>query len=175
MIVFLIGFMGSGKSHLGRALAARLGWELIDMDGAIEERCGMKVADIFERYGEARFRKLERELLDELAARDRIVVATGGGAPVHGDNMETMNCAGLTIYLRMTAENLAQRLERGAAKRPLIKDLTPCERLAFIETRLPERERYYLRARATIDCNGASEQYLVDHAVTLIENYENKP
>ncbi|MDR0511040.1 MAG: shikimate kinase [Rikenellaceae bacterium] len=172
MVVFLIGFMGCGKSYLGRTLAARLGWELVDMDSEIERRCGMKIAEIFERHGEEYFRERERELLHELSERKRVVVSAGGGAPVHGDNMETMNRAGLTIYLKMSPSNLAKRLERGMDKRPLIRDLTPGQLLAFIETRLPEREQWYARAKATVDCNGADAQYLAGHAITLIENYD---
>ena len=175
MVVFLVGFMGSGKTSLGRRLAARLGWDFVDMDAMVEQRCGMNVARIFETQGEEHFRRMEREVLEELAGLRDTIVATGGGVPVGEGNMELMNRAGLTIYLMISPPQLVKRLERGTEKRPLIRGKDPGQLLEFIEERLPQREPYYMQAKAVIDCNGASDAYLVDHAVGLIEmKNENK-
>lgn len=172
MVVFLIGFMGSGKSTIGRALAAKLGWKFIDMDAEIEKQCAMTVAEIFDTHGEPFFRKKEREVLEQLAGSDKIIVATGGGVAVQEGNMEIMNKAGLTIYLMLTPRNLLKRVERSPDKRPLVRGKSSEELLAFIEERLPEREEYYRRAKATIDCDGAGMEYLLQHAENLIINYD---
>lgn len=114
MLIFLVGYMGCGKSTIGRALARRLGKPLLDMDALIEEHCGKRVGEIFETFGEDGFRRMERDTLAEvISSYDDAVVATGGGTPCFFDNMEAMNRAGRTIYFQMSAEKLAVRLEHG--------------------------------------------------------------
>ena len=108
MKIFLIGYMGCGKTSLGRKLAHATGLRFVDMDAAIEEREGASVADIFRYEGEEYFRSRERRLIDELAeSEEDMIISTGGGAPVWRDNMERMNEAGVTVYLRRTPEQIA--------------------------------------------------------------------
>ena len=108
--LFLIGYMGCGKSTLGRRLARRLGAEFADTDALIERREGASVADVFRYEGEERFREVEREVLEQTLAGTAAVVSTGGGLPVWRDSMARMNAAGFTIYLRREAEQIARRL-----------------------------------------------------------------
>ena len=97
MIIFLIGFMGSGKSTTGKQLAKCLGYGFVDTDKRIVERFGMSVNEIFDRLGESRFRESETGLLNELCAKDNLVVSTGGGLPCHADNMEIINRSGISV------------------------------------------------------------------------------
>ena len=95
MLIFLVGYMGCGKSTIGRTLAKQLGVRFLDMDTLLEQRCGKSVAEIFTETGETGFRQSEREVLAELTSEREAIVATGGGAPCFFDNMETMNRAGV--------------------------------------------------------------------------------
>lgn len=109
--LFLVGYMGCGKSTLGRKLARRLGVDFIDTDALVEEREGASVADVFRYEGEERFREAERRVLDEvIAGASFAVVSTGGGLPTWRDNMPCMNAVGHTVYLRRSPEQIARRL-----------------------------------------------------------------
>ncbi len=120
MLIFLIGYMGCGKSTIGRKLSKRLKWTLIDTDTKIEQREGVSIGEIFDREGELRFREMERECVEELVQDGRdVIVSTGGGLPIWADNMELLNRVGETIYISRTAENIASRLSvAGREKRP---------------------------------------------------------
>jgi len=144
--IFLIGFMGSGKSTLGRRLAARLGYTFLDLDKFIEDRQQAIIPDLFAKYGENDFRKLESKALEEVSKLSDIVIATGGGAPCFFDNMEVMNQAGNTIYLQISPRQLASRLASSHTERPLIKGLEGDALLGFVATKLEQREVFYLKA-----------------------------
>ncbi|MBB5624010.1 shikimate kinase [Pedobacter cryoconitis] len=146
MKIFLIGFMGCGKSTLGRKLATKLGYDLIDLDHQIEKNTGLTVGDYFSTHGEEAFRKLESETLQAFDYPKNCVIATGGGTPCFFDNIEWMNANGTTIYIEMPPAALAKRLESGIAKRPLLRNLTPEGVLEFIEGKLAEREPFYTKA-----------------------------
>lgn len=150
-IIYIIGFMGSGKTTAGKALANRSGWAFIDLDKKIEHHVGKTVPDIFFEHGEDYFRKIESEVLMNLGATETTIVATGGGTPCYNENMEFMLESGLTVYLQMTPENLLKRLADSQAQRPLIKDLKNEDLQAFIEQKLAEREHYYERSLIIID------------------------
>jgi len=139
--------MGCGKSTLGRKLAARLGYTLIDLDHQLEERAGSSVADYFSAHGEEAFRKFESDTLKSFDYPKNCVVATGGGTPCYFDNMDWMNKNGLTVYIEMTAAALAKRLENGMEKRPLLKGLTEEALIAFITEKLAERNTFYQQAK----------------------------
>lgn len=152
--IFLIGYMCSGKTTLGRALACRLGVEFVDLDEEIERRYGRSISRIFAEDGEAAFRQLESETLDDVIARHtatQTVVAVGGGTPCHGTNIERMNKAGLTVHLVTTVERLIERLEAGRTSRPLVADKTADELRRFVVTALIDRASYYDRATAIFD------------------------
>lgn len=151
MKIFLIGFMGCGKSTLGKKLAVKLGYDFIDLDQQIEKNIGATIGDYFAGHGEAAFRKLESETLKNYDYPPNAVIATGGGTPVFFDNIEWMNENGLSMYIEMTPAALAKRLEGGKEKRPLLKDLNEAQLIAFIESKLSEREIFYKRATITIN------------------------
>ena len=170
MRIFLIGFMGSGKTTVGKPLAKALGFRFVDMDHHITDTRHKTVAEIFEELGENGFRKLEQQTLQELSTQDNIVIATGGGAPCFFDNMEAMNRAGATIYLQVSPEGLATRLKHGRDKRPLLRGKNDRELLLYIKEKLVEREPFYKQARIIVDCDGYSDAQIVDKCRRVIES-----
>ncbi|MFC2081408.1 shikimate kinase [Bacteroidota bacterium] len=151
MIVFLIGFMGSGKSTAGKQLALRLGYSFVDTDQLIVEKFGMTINEIFDSLGEEAFREGEASLLNELISKRDLVVSTGGGLPCYGDNMDVINNNGISVYLRLVPDALFNRLVFRKYKRPLIRDLSDEELRAFINEKLAEREPFYNKARHILD------------------------
>ena len=149
--VYLIGYMGCGKTTIGKRLAKSLGWDVIDMDSRIESRYRKTIPDIFASEGEESFRKKERFILEDLSALENVVVSTGGGAPCFFDNIDVMNSSGLCVYIRMTPEALAARLKNAKANRPLLKDKTEAELANFIKEQLEKRRAFYEQARYVID------------------------
>jgi shikimate kinase len=149
--IFLIGFMGSGKSTLGAQLARRMEFQFVDMDQLIEETAEMSIPEIFDEHGEDIFRKWEHDILLELCQRDMLVISTGGGVPCHSNNMDLMNSHGSTIYLRLSPEALLSRLLNSRTERPLIKGKSETELLEFIKSKLTTREEFYLRAKYVVD------------------------
>ena len=147
MRIYLIGYMGSGKSTLGRRLSKYLGLQFVDMDHYIEERNCKTVPQIFAEEGEAEFRKKERKALEELSEFTDIVIATGGGAPCFFDNIDLMNKTGKTIYLNINPKILADRLLKSKTERPLIKGKSKEELIAFIDETLRKRNEFYLQAK----------------------------
>ncbi len=150
MRIYLIGYMGSGKSTLGRKLAHKLGLQFVDMDHYIEQRNYKTVPQIFEEEGEEAFRKKERQALEELSEFTDLVIATGGGAPCFFDNMDLMNRTGKTIYLDIHPEILAHRLTLSKTERPLIKGKSEAELIRFIDETLEKRSRFYKQAQFKI-------------------------
>jgi shikimate kinase len=151
MNIFLIGYMGSGKTTLGKQLAKELGYNFIDQDDVIEKKMGMTIANIFSAMGEPKFREIERHTLIELSEGDKNVVATGGGAPCFFDNIEIMNKGGMSIYLKVPTQTLFQRLRYANAERPLIRDKNDEELKRFIELKMSERDPFYSKSTITIE------------------------
>jgi len=149
--IFLIGFMGSGKSTQGAKLARRIGYRYVDMDQLIAETAEMSIPSIFNEHGEEVFRKWEHDILQELFLRDKLVIATGGGAPCHSHLMDLMNAHGITLYIKLSPESLRDRLIRSRTERPLIKGKSESELLEFISTLLLKREVFYKRATHIVD------------------------
>lgn len=149
--IFLIGFMGSGKSTLGAQLARRVGYQFIDMDHMIEETAEMSIPEIFNDHGEEVFRKWEYDILRELCRREKLVISTGGGAPCHSNMMDLMNTHGTTIYLKLSPEALKTRLIHSSTERPLIMGKSEPELLDFIKSLLEKRELFYKRAAHIVD------------------------
>ncbi len=149
--VYIIGFMGSGKTTAGKKLAALLGWPFFDLDKKVEERAGKSIPEIFSQDGEDHFRMIESEMLKTLELETDAVVSTGGGTPCFTDNMDFMLRTGLTVYLKLTPLQLRSRLSGSKGERPLIKNLGREELLAFIEENLNSRERWYNRADIKIE------------------------
>lgn len=146
MKVYLIGFMGSGKSFLGQLLASQLEMEFHDLDDQIERQADMTISDIFERHGEGHFREIEQQVLQETAGFKQAVISTGGGAPCFFDNMNWMNQEGLTVYLKTDPHLLAERLRSELAHRPLLAHLSQAELVQFIEEKIASRANFYEQA-----------------------------
>ena len=174
MKIFLIGYMGCGKSTLGRKIAKATGYRFVDMDAAIEEREGASISDIFHYEGEEYFRKAERALIEELGvADDNLIISTGGGAPTWRDNVAYMNSVGQTFYLRRTAKQIASRLSpHGRQKRPKLRGLNDEELVAFMTENMAEREPFYSQAAWTIDCAERSDAELIDIILEKIRENE---
>ncbi|CAN5205328.1 shikimate kinase [soil metagenome] len=147
MRIFLVGYMGSGKSLMGAALAKELGVNFFDLDKAIEKKAGKDVMAIFATEGEKHFRDLEKQCLSELLIEDDCVIATGGGTPCFFDNMEKMNNTGVVIYLKMSTDHLVERLEAEKDPRPLLEGKTGHELWTFVHETLQQREPDYLKAK----------------------------
>lgn len=161
--LFLVGYMGCGKSTIGRKLARTLHLEFVDTDHRIEEREGATVIDIFHYEGEERFRTIEREVLEEVVATGQAaVVSTGGGLPAWGDNMARMNEVGRTIYLKRSAENIASRLSPyGRQKRPRLRGLNDEELVIFMREDMAKRDPYYSQAVQVVACEGKSDEEII--------------
>ncbi|MFA5046322.1 MAG: shikimate kinase [Paludibacter sp.] len=149
--IFLIGYMGSGKTTIGKLLAARLGFSFVDMDKHIEEKEFKSVSQIFAEKGESEFRLIEQKCLYEVAEFENIVISTGGGAPCFFDNIRFMNTHGTTVYLKLSAAELADRLESSRSnKRPLLAERKGEELQQFIAEGLAKREPFYEQAAYSV-------------------------
>lgn len=151
--VFLIGYMGCGKTTLGEVLARQLDCRFIDLDEYIEQRQGMTVVQIFDEMGENRFRELETEALREVASMTDVIVGCGGGTPCHGDNMALMNQAGVTVWLTTSPERITARLllPEQKSKRPKINTLPTHEVLPLVKNELQSRSPFYAQAQLQFD------------------------
>ena len=151
--VFLIGYMGCGKTTLGEVLARQMGLRFIDLDEFIEARQGMSIVEIFDEMGESRFRELETDALHEVAAMTDVIVGCGGGTPCHCDNMALMNRAGITVWLTTSPERITARLllPEQKSKRPKINTLPPNEVRPLVVKELDDRAPYYSQSRLRFD------------------------
>ncbi len=151
--IILIGYMGAGKTTVGKDLAKALGVTFYDLDWYIETRMRRTVKQIFDERGEEGFRKIERNMLHEVAEFENVVISCGGGTPCFFDNIDYMNRQGETIYLQATPQVLQAHLKMGKGVRPLLLNKTDEEALAFMKEQLQQREPYYLKAKHVLDVN----------------------
>jgi len=151
--IYLIGYMGSGKSTLGKELARALHMTFIDLDERIEAMCGCTVSQIFSIHGEAHFRQLEQQALREVSAMTGVVVACGGGTPCQQGNMQLMNDTGITVWLTTSVQRLTARLllEDEKRKRPRVAALPDDAVLAMVEQELQQRTPHYAMAHLQFD------------------------
>jgi shikimate kinase len=156
MLIYLIGFSGSGKTTTGRQLASKLKFNFIDTDDFIDEKTGKSVSEIFDIEGEVKFRELERKAIEEISLNKNTVVATGGGLPCFNDTMLLMNVTGTTVYLKVNTGILFKRLVKEKKSRPLIKSLTDVEVMEFITYHLQLREGYYNQAKIKFNADDLS-------------------
>ena len=161
MKLFLMGYMGSGKSTLGKLLAKKLKWNFIDLDKYIEKQTGKKIASIFEKDGEVRFREIEHECLKKLLNKDNIVLALGGGTPCFHNNINLINQNGISVYLEANIDTLTERLIKDKNKRPLIWDLNKTELKYFIKTNLKKRIFFYKKANLSINVKNQTVKELI--------------
>ena len=149
--IFLIGFMGSGKTTLGKALSRELGVDFIDLDHYIEARYHKTVREIFAESGEEQFRQIEKSLLHEVADFENVVIAAGGGTPCFFDKIDYMNAHGTCIYLKASIDELCLRLANGRESRPLLRGKNDEELRLYIDSTLSQRDPYYSRAALHFD------------------------
>jgi shikimate kinase len=167
MHIFFIGYMGSGKSSLGKRVAHEMKLPFIDLDKAIELEQKMSIPEIFAKLGDGKFREMEREFLRSLDNTKGALVAVGGGTPCFFDNMERMNQVGLTVYLNRPIAELAHRIENSKKSRPLTDQLTGDALKLFIANHLKEREKYYQQSKIIVN----REEQTVNILVDRIQNY----
>jgi shikimate kinase len=159
--IYLIGYMGAGKTTVGKELARQMDLSFIDLDHYIEARYYKTVRQLFEEKGEAAFRTIECNLLHEAGAFEDVVISTGGGAPCFFDNMWYMNQTGATVYLKVSSEELAKRLALVKHTRPVLKGLSGEKLKQFITANVEKRDTWYKQASVIFD----AEKMLTDHDV----------
>ncbi len=150
MLIFLIGFMGAGKSTQAKKLAARLNFESIDLDELIEQVNKQSISEIFKANGEHHFRKIESEALRTISEQQNTVIATGGGTPCFFDNMQWMNEKGITVYLKLHPGTVYHRIAPSKSKRPLICDMNDADLMEFIMETMNGRAPFYNQAKIQI-------------------------
>ena len=163
--IFLIGYMGAGKTTLGRALATALGVQFIDLDSYIEERFRKTISQIFAEKGEEEFRNIERRMLHEVGEFEDVIISTGGGTPCFFDNVEYMNAQGTTVFLDVPVERLFIRLSIARQKRPLIKEKNDDELRTFIIEQLQKRLPHYSKAQHTFRADKLEDKTQIDMSV----------
>lgn len=163
--ILLIGFMGAGKTTLGRALAHDMHLQFIDMDGYIVSRFRKSVSELFAERGEEGFRLLERSVLHEVAEFEDVVIATGGGVPCFFDNMDYMNAQGTTVYLRAATQVLHRRLTISHTQRPLVASKTGDELTDYIVRTVAQREAFYTRAQHTFCSDQLEDVHQIDSSI----------
>ena len=151
--IILIGYMGSGKTTVGKALSKETGMMFYDLDWYIESRMRKTVSQIFAEKGEEGFRKIEYNMLHEVAEFEDVIISCGGGTPCFFDNMDYLNQQGDVVYLKATPETLYKHLLMAKIERPLLKDKSPEELIAYITEHLKERAPFYEKAHYTLDVN----------------------
>ncbi|NDV64299.1 shikimate kinase [Bacteroides sp. 224] len=168
--IFLLGYMGAGKTTLGKAFAKECGLSFIDLDWYIEERYHKTVSELFKEKGEQGFRELERNILHEVGAIEDAIISTGGGTPCFFDNMEFMNQHGMTIYLDVHPDVLFRRLRVATQARPILQGKKDEELYAFIVEKLNERSCYYSRAQYVFNASKLDNHWQIKESVqTLCE------
>lgn len=165
MKIFLVGFMGSGKTHWGRQLSARLNMPFYDLDTVIAEKEGRSVADIFSEKSEEYFRFREKETLEAISGENEsFILSCGGGTPCFFNNIEFMKKHGKVVWLNTSVDTLMQRLRRERSSRPLIADVADSDLRRTIVRRLSERRMYYQQADVTV----AEENTTLDELIRLL-------
>jgi shikimate kinase len=160
--IYLVGFMGAGKSTVGKKLAKRLGYRSLDLDDAFEQKFKINIQNFFYKYDEPLFRDLERQLLASTYELENVVISTGGGTPAFFNSIDEMNGHGITIYLKMSISALANRLQKARRPRPLIRSIKKNELKEFIQQKLVEREPFYKRAQLIINAESIDIETVVE-------------
>lgn len=169
--LFLLGFMGCGKSYWGRMLSKELAVPFLDLDDLIADRAGKTIAEIFLEQGEPGFRALERDALHLLVDMPPSIVAAGGGTPCFGDNMDWMNTHGQTVYLNTPSNVLVQRLRHEKEVRPLLSGVKDADLQHFIEIKIAEREPFYMQAQVVLEQTGSNEHFWLQLLALIHSHY----
>ena len=159
--IYIVGYMGAGKTTAARHLASRLGWEVVDTDALFEEKYKISVCDFFNKYDEPLYRKLESEVLKSTENLDNVVISTGGGTACYFDNMEWMNQHGLTVFLRISQTAVVDRLLHAKRKRPLAEGKTESELTEFVNRHYTARLPFYEQAKITVKAENLDLENLI--------------
>jgi shikimate kinase len=174
MRIFLIGYMGVGKTTIGKRLANALDMDFLDLDHFIESSTGRSIPDIFKKEGEVAFRGLEKKYLTDICMdADNVVVATGGGTPCFYNHMEIMNKHGITVYLQMDVRSIVYRLVHAKETRPLVEDKAPENLDEYVKQHLEERREFYEEAHITAHALGFNQKKM-EELVAEISAYSSK-
>ena len=166
--IILVGYMGSGKTTVGKALSKETGMMFYDLDWYIESRMRKSVSQIFDERGEEGFRKIEYNMLHEVAEFEDVIISCGGGTPCFFDNMDYLNQQGDVIYLKATPETLYKHLLMAKIERPLLKGKSAEELIAYITEHLKERSPFYEKARHILDVNVLDEYDKIQGSVASL-------
>lgn len=145
--VVLVGFSGAGKTTLAKKIAKKLNYSAIDTDFEFEKKHNVKIIDFFAENGEEKFRKLEYEILQEVLLYNNVVISSGGGLPCNFNAMQLINEKAISVYIKLSAQSLVNRLINSKTERPLMAGKTEIELLEFVSAKLLERESYYAQAK----------------------------
>ena len=159
--IYIVGYMGAGKTTAARHLASHLGWEVVDTDALFEEKYKISVCDFFTKYDEPLYRKLESEVLKSTENLDNVVISTGGGTACYFDNMEWMNQHGLTVFLRISQTAVVDRLLHAKRKRPLAEGKTESELTEFVNRHYTARLPFYEQAKITVKAENLDLENLI--------------
>lgn len=162
--IYIVGYMGAGKTTAAKRIANRLGWEVADTDAMFEEKYRISIHDFFQKYDEQLFRRLESEVLKSTENLENTVISTGGGLACFFDNMEWMNQHGLTLFMRISPEAAAERILNSKRKRPLTENKTKEELTEYIRQHYASRLPFYEQAQITVK----SEDFDLDGFMELI-------
>ena len=175
--IYLVGYMGAGKTTAGRLLAEKLGWHFVDLDEAFKEIHGYTTAEYIREFGLEEFRKKEKYVLEDLADQipfEKVIYATGGGYPCWEDNMECLRELGTSIYIRWRPEHLAKRLSlTDLSERPVLQGRSEEELLAFIAPQLEAREPFYAKANHILDvdiCDEESDERIAEELYQFLKS-----
>jgi shikimate kinase len=166
MIISLVGYMGSGKTHISKILSEKINFKLIDLDKEISRRNKLTIPEIFDKKGEIHFRKLERETLEEiLASEENVILSLGGGTPVYYNNMEIINHNSKSVFLRASVSTLSERLLKQKEKRPLIANISDENLAEFIAKHLFERNEFYNKAQINVITDSREPEDIVEEII----------
>lgn len=172
MHLYLVGFMGVGKTTIGKKLATLLNIPFVDVDALIEEQTEQNISDYFALHGEDAFRKIEAQILRSLKDKNPMVVSTGGGLPCYYNNMEFMHAHGYTVFLQASEKFIYSRLSIAKTNRPLLKGMNKTQLHQFIEQKLLERNPFYLQSHFKVNVPPKSTEVLIK---SIAYAYLNKP
>ena len=159
--IFIVGYMYSGKTTVGKQLAKRLNYDFLDTDVLFETQYQTKIPDFFSIHGEAEFRTAERKILENLTTTKHVVVSTGGGFPCFNNNMDLMRETGVVIYLEASVDAIYNRYEKSKVQRPLLAGLSKEEAIRKIENHLTERKPFYKQANVVLSAENVNLDALV--------------
>lgn len=168
--IFLTGYMGAGKTTLGKAFAREMGVSFIDLDWYIEERFHKTIRELFAERGEASFRELERNMLHEVGEFEDVIISTGGGTPCFFDNMEFMKSRGQTVFLDVDPDILFRRLRVATHQRPILQGKTDEELRTFIAEALEKRSPFYSQAHCHFDAGQLESRSQIAESVQQLRN-----